>query len=76
MIDAKQAVRIALKYFDEIYGDQFKNILVEEIDMSEEGPFWLITLGFNTEGPRNPIAEVLGGAPPKTIREYKIFEID
>jgi len=46
MIDVKEAARLAINYFHEVYGDQYPIVTIEEIEMLENEPVWLITIGY------------------------------
>ena len=78
-IDARGAVMAAKKYFDDIQEliGNIQDILLEELELSEDKKFWLITLGFNrpvykTKNPLFP--EIMPS--PEYKREYKLFKID
>lgn len=66
-IAAKDAAVKANQYFTEIVGPR-ANIIVEEVELSKSGSYWLITLGY--DGPS------LGRITIYAKREYKIFEVD
>lgn len=69
----KQAVRIAHDYFRELYeGREVEDLRLEEVELSEMGDCWYVTLGFNEPSRRAGFAGVLG-VPP---REYKVFKIN
>jgi len=53
-----------------LYQGSYSNLALEEVELSSDEEFWLITLGF-TPPANNLIA--LAGANVK--REYKIFKI-
>ena len=69
-IDAKQAAKNASKYFTDLTG-YTEGVTVEEVEISEDRDYWLITLGFlvHDSTPMN----VLSGQ--KTIK-HKIFKVD
>ncbi|MGI0489076.1 hypothetical protein ACN4EK_27005 [Pantanalinema rosaneae CENA516] len=49
MIDLKTAVKAAYEYFDSIQdmiGNQLQDLRLEEVELSDDRKFWLITLGF------------------------------
>ena len=48
--------------------------MLEEIELSEDGKAWLITVGFDSKTPRksNPLAFEFGGVD----RVYKRFSVD
>ena len=69
MIDIKGAAKIAHEYFLDIYSEAgYINIALEELDFSEDGRFWLVTIGYSISG----ITDLLG----TSMRNYKIFEIN
>jgi hypothetical protein len=79
MVDVKQAVSKAMGYLEDMYKvDRFKDVLVEEVDLSEDNRYWNVTIGF-TRG-----QETTSGGPMATLigessefkREYKVFQID
>ena len=65
MLDAKQAAKIAEKYYEDISSEQVK-LSVEEIEFDDEG-YWLITLGISD----NYVIGSLGKKP----MNYKVFKI-
>ena len=78
MISAKDAIASALRYFTEMYRDApFKNIRLEEIEMTADEKEWRITIGFDNETNVSPLAhEVrsIGGFTP-ILREYKTLAV-
>ena len=47
MVDVKQAVSKAMDYLEDMYQiDQFKDVLLEEVDLSEDNKYWNVTIGF------------------------------
>ncbi len=65
MIEAKDAVIAAAKYFTDITGHT-GGVIVEEIELSDDEKYWLVTLGFKER-------EELMYAEKKA---YKLFEVD
>jgi len=70
MIDVKQAVKAAMAYAQDLFGVE-QALTLEEVDMSDDDGYWLITLGIG--GRLTPI-EVLGGV--RTQRDYKVFTVE
>jgi hypothetical protein len=68
-MDVKDAAQSALSYFGEIYGTKYSNVIVEEVELSEDERFWYITLGYDLPS----IIPQFGGTGP---RGYKTFKID
>lgn len=79
MMDVKEVVRKAMDYLNDMYQtDQFKDILLEEVDLSEDNKLWNVTIGFarrqeSTTG--GPMATLIGQST-EFKREYKVFHID
>jgi hypothetical protein len=67
MINVKQAVTKAAEYFADLYHDQFTNVLLEEVELSNG--YWLITLGYD----RAPVLPRFGLKGP---RAFKVFKVD
>ena len=80
-IDVRDAVIAAKKYFEEIQdmmGNSINDILLEEVELSENKRLWYVTLGFS-----RPIVKTERTLFPDSIpsaikyeREYKIFIVD
>lgn len=78
-MDVKEAVGKAMDYLKDMYQiDQFKDVLLEEVDLSEDNKFWNVTIGFtrpqeSTSG--GPMATLIGQSS-EFKREFKVFQID
>lgn len=73
-IDVRAAVSLAQKYFNDLQdmiGSSMISLRLEEVELSEDKQFWLITLGFERVNSNNPLQVV-----PQYTREYKIFKIN
>ena len=70
MIDVKQAVGAAVQYAKDLLGAE-QNPTLEEVELSPDDRYWLITLGFE---PRFSPLVALSGTRP--LREYKLFRVD
>jgi hypothetical protein len=79
MVDVKQAVAKAMDYLKDMYQiDQFKDVMLEEVDLSEDNKYWNVTIGFtrrqeSTSG--GPMATLIGQST-EFKREYRVFQID
>ena len=69
MIDVKDATQNAFKYLRELHGD-IQGVLLEEVELTEDEKFWLITLSF--PDPELIYLEIFKTNPK---RKYKIFMI-
>lgn len=78
-IDVRSAVVAAQNYLQsllDIMGGKIEDLRLEEVEVSEDDKFWLVTLGFTRPADKaeSPLKEIL--AAPGYRREYKIFKID
>ena len=83
IIEVKAAVGQATTYFDSIKdlliqkGEQIQDLRLEETELSEDGKYWFITLGYDRPRPahRDPLM-ILNGADRRYQREFRIFKIE
>ena len=83
-IDAKQAAKLSLEYFNELFPNAaVSNVALEEVELLEDENCWLITLGFDeplrlrTQSlvPANKtLADLFGTSSP--ARKFKVFKVD
>ena len=85
MIDVKEAVKVAFKEIENLYTtEELTDLTLEEVELSEDEQYWLITLGFTQtlslpiETQRqtslfdaNPLVQEVS-----TMRVYKTLKID
>ena len=80
MINVKEAVQRALTEAQEFYANQeLLDLALEEVERSDDGNYWLITLGFlvpNRNQTRGPLAALTGTEASPYVRKYKLFKID
>lgn len=75
MLSVKKAVKIAFQLFGELYdAKKFEDILLEEVELSEDKTSWRVTLGFYRQMPSVNIMESIGSK--KFVRTYKTLNID
>ena len=66
MLDVKEAAHRASEYFAGLYAGQgVSDVQLEEVELTEDGQYWLITLSY----PTNAIFI-------DANRKYKVFKID
>jgi len=76
-IDVLRATHIALNYFRRIYKASFLRIRIEEIELTKDEKYWLLTIGYDIPGTSGvSFAETLTGMKPMPLREYKEFKLD
>ena len=81
MLDVKEAVPKAVTLFNELFTkDKFINLTLEEVDLSEDDHYWLVTFSFlrskSTQTlSRNVLASSLVQESTH-IRDYKTIKID
>lgn len=79
MIDIKQAVQAADKFFKELYDKEtLKNFLVEEVELSEDEKDWVVTVGFDFGEAHvsEPAQFISKSSTPRAGRVYKAVRID
>jgi hypothetical protein len=79
-ISVRRAVAKAMSAVKELYvGVNTVDLALEEVEMSEDGHYWLITLGFflPSKRPVSPFESVLRKAHEQGFeRRYKLFKVD
>ena len=83
-IDARKAVTSAIDYLNQmkdLMSENFSNPKLEELELSDDRQFWLVTLGYdvpyklsNIEKLINPPPNLLGNTAYR--RAYKILHVD
>jgi hypothetical protein len=80
MLEVKEAVAAAASKAQELYEDkELEDLALEEVELSDDKRFWLITLGFYMTRPNAPkglASTVLGIDPARLNRRYKTFTVD
>ncbi len=78
MIDVKKAIALAVDSLKNFYAEPVSDLLLEEVERSEDGKYWLITLGFSvlpSSHPGNQFQQ-LSAALKTPVRIYKAIKID
>jgi hypothetical protein len=85
-IDIKEAVRRAKEFAAALFEpEKISKLGLEAVERSEDGRYWLVTLGFirphlftapRKTRPISPLDEILPRPKPKPEREYKVFRVD
>jgi hypothetical protein len=71
MLDVKEAAQRASEYFAGLYSEQkISNVQLEEVEISDDGKYWLITLSYPVFPNELAPIQFLGK------RKYKQFTID
>ena len=74
MIAVKQAVKIAFELLNDLYdGKKLADVMLEEVERSQDGQQWLITISFSRQMPSENIMEAIGSR--KYARSLKLFHI-
>lgn len=78
MSNVKTAVDAAIRAINGFYPDkEFDELELEEIIPSEDGSYWLITLGYNVLNTYPPVGLAATLAPQKKYeRKYKVIKVD
>jgi len=76
-VNLKQAVKLARRYFDDIYvEDKLENVLLEEIELTDGDRVWQVTFGYDTERVLETPNSSLFGKSARIIRDYKTVQVD
>jgi hypothetical protein len=71
-VTAKQAAQVAVKYLNDVCAPPtIENILLEEIEFSEDERYWFVTLSFK-QYPTSGISEIWEAAEKK----LRLFKVD
>ena len=74
MIEIKDAARAALENLPQLIGEsELQDLMLDEIELSEDGKAWLATCSFVMAGQGSPIEMMTGG---KEHRVSKVVRID
>ena len=80
MIDIKNAVKAVHQYLESIQslmGNPLNNLRLEEVELSDDNKFWIITLGYDKPEKDNPPLKSINldwfSFP---VREYKLFRVN
>ncbi len=79
MIDVKQAVKVATEYFVDLYvPNVFNDVQLEEVELTEDENYWLITLSYEKPISKTDSLGPIGAMANLAKRErgYKIFKIE
>lgn len=78
IIDVKEATHIAIETAKKIFeGQQLLDLALEEVELTEDERYWLITLGFSLETTVQAGTSIFGASIiPEYTRKYKLFKID
>lgn len=79
-MDVKSAVARAIGFLQEVYGEaKLPGLRLEEVELSDDGSLWHITLSFLAEVPpeeRSVLDRELGALrKPNVARQYKILSV-
>jgi hypothetical protein len=72
MIEGKDAVEAANRFLRNMLGENLRDLRLEEIELSQDGQEWHITLSFLRRGTPAALSEILAQALP---REYKVVAV-
>lgn len=76
-IDLHTAIQIALHFFKETFGEyRLENVRLEEVERSDDGKHWLITIGYNDPALQIPIPLMPPSVKIRDLRQYKIIRVD
>ena len=77
-LDAGQAVRSAIGYFNSVFGKSTHLLLpettpsLEEIEQSKDNQFWLVTLGYDAPRKNDPLLPPFLRVPARKLKIFKV----
>lgn len=78
-IDVHKAVKAAIGFFHKSFAhEKTEHLQLEEVELSEDGRFWLITVGYDDPAVSS-LAELVRASPllrPRPLRKYKVVRVD
>jgi hypothetical protein len=76
-VDVHQAVKAAIAFFKESFSVMPVNhTQLEEVDMTEDGKLWLITLGYDDPAISPTPSSLDIFTRPRPLRKYKVVHVD
>ena len=69
-LEVKKAVQLAKEYLSDIMPVPASEVLLEEVELSDDGRFWLVTLSYPAPAP-TPILVLTG----RGNREYRVVKL-
>jgi hypothetical protein len=76
-VDVHQAVKAAMVFFQESFSVMpLRNVQLEEVDMTEDGKLWLITLGYDDPAVSQIPTPVEVLMRPRPLRKFKVVHVD
>jgi hypothetical protein len=79
-VDVKEAVQRALAFLRDLYPDEaLPSLRLEEVELSEDERYWLVTYGFTgaeQEVERDALWGSHGGSTTRQRRDYKLIRVD
>lgn len=80
-IDVHKAVKSAIGFFEKSFAVQkLSHLQLEEVELSEDSRFWLITLGYDdpavTSGSLPDLIKTSSVLRPRPLRKYKVVRVD
>lgn len=75
---AKEAIKVGFSFFEDFFGKaSVSHVLLEGVEFSESGDFWVVTIGFDVGRSKVKTSSPLfGDRVDEPLREKRFFEID
>ena len=77
-INVHEAVRAAVDFFEETFAhEKTSHLQLEEIELSEDGRFWLVTVGYDDPvALEDDLIKASALLRRRPLRKYKIVRVD
>lgn len=76
-VDVHQAVKAAIAFFEKTFSVMpLRNMQLEEVDLTDDGTLWLITLGYDDPAVASMPSPLDALTRPRPLRKYKVVHVD
>ena len=73
LLDARQATESAFKCFRSLFPKlAVSQVTLEEVEASEDGKYWMVTLGFNQSRSSDPLLPDFLRVPMRKLKVFKV----
>ena len=76
-VDVHTAVKAAIQFFEKSFSVMpLLNVQLEEVDRTDDGKLWLITLGYDDPAISKTPSSLDVLTRPRPLRKYKVVHVD
>ena len=76
-VEVHQAVAAAIVFFNQSFSIMLpRHVQLEEVDMTDDGKLWLITLGYDDPALSQTPTPLEALMRPRPLRKFKVVQVD